>query len=255
MKKILFACDLDNTLIHSLKHKKDDDVCIERIGDKEQGFMSQRTLELLNQLSNEVEIIPITTRSIEQYKRIMWPNGNAPRFAVVSNGAILLDNGFPQKEWKEKHDKLVAPLSSTMKRIEEELIKQNKYIRVRIVDDMYLFAYCKDGVNINDCVSENKLQTDFNVVSSGRKLYFFPHGIDKGNALQELKSMFSPKLIISAGDSSIDLPMLDRSDIAIVPSSFLAEKIGNSQVYLKNKEEMFAEFVLTKVKELVGKII
>ena len=62
MKKILFACDLDNTLIHSLKHKKDDDVCIEKIGDKEQGFMSQRTLELLNQLSNEVEIIPITTR-------------------------------------------------------------------------------------------------------------------------------------------------------------------------------------------------
>ena len=38
MRKILFTCDLDNTLLHSYKHRQDGDVCIEILKEKEQGF-------------------------------------------------------------------------------------------------------------------------------------------------------------------------------------------------------------------------
>ena len=31
MKEILLACDVDNTLIHSWKHRKEGDLCIEYI--------------------------------------------------------------------------------------------------------------------------------------------------------------------------------------------------------------------------------
>ena len=42
---MIFASDLDNTLIHSYKFRKEDDVCVEWIQDKEQSFMSKKAIE------------------------------------------------------------------------------------------------------------------------------------------------------------------------------------------------------------------
>ena len=89
--KILFACDLDNTLIHSHKHRRADDICIEIYEGREQSFISPRALDLLKKISEKILFIPVTTRSITQYRRIFWTEDFKPRFAVVANGAYLLD--------------------------------------------------------------------------------------------------------------------------------------------------------------------
>ena len=92
MKKILLACDLDNTLIHSYRHKKDNDICIETINDKQQGFISPHTYEFIKNIPENITLIPVTTRSIEQYMRIQWKK--APEYALVANGTILLKNNI-----------------------------------------------------------------------------------------------------------------------------------------------------------------
>ena len=50
MKNILFACDLDNTLIHSYKSKREGDICIEWIKDKEQSKIKLLLFQLLRGL-------------------------------------------------------------------------------------------------------------------------------------------------------------------------------------------------------------
>ena len=48
-----------------------------------------------------------------------------------------------------------------------------------------------------------------------RKLYFFPPDSDKGSALQRFCERHSFDVIIAAGDSEMDLPMMKIADIAL----------------------------------------
>ena len=73
MRKILLASDLDNTLIHSYKHRRDNDICIELLKGEEQGFMSRRVYDCLSALPDNIELVPLTTRSVEQFERIKLP--------------------------------------------------------------------------------------------------------------------------------------------------------------------------------------
>ena len=65
MGRILFASDLDNTLLFSSLHRGDTDRCVEHLEGREQGFCTRRSLELLELLNERVEFIPVTTRSAE----------------------------------------------------------------------------------------------------------------------------------------------------------------------------------------------
>jgi predicted mannosyl-3-phosphoglycerate phosphatase (HAD superfamily) len=68
----------------------------------------------------------------------------------------------------------------------------------------------------------------FEVRSIHDKVYVLPSGLDKGAAARRLMERISPgspdspnppKYFICAGDSELDLPMLDTADIAIVPDT------------------------------------
>lgn len=244
MKKILLACDLDNTLIFSFKHKNPDDICVEINKGKEQSFMTPKACELLKKLNGEIFFVPVTTRSIEQYCRIVWKDGFMPYYAVTTNGAILLQNNERNIEWCSASENLVAPFQDEMKALLERLSEQDKYIRCRIVDGRYVFAYCADGVDIDECVREYKDDTSLTVMASGRKLYFFPPQIDKGTAVQKLKKLLDADILICAGDSKIDLPMLEEANLAVVPGEYLANRLQNRNVKVCPNEIPFSEFVL-----------
>ena len=98
---LLFATDLDNTLLFSKKHRKPGDHCVEWLGGKEQGYFSTETIRLLRLIAARAEIIPITTRSIAQYQRIVWPKGCRPRRAITTNGAYLFEDNTPVPAWRE----------------------------------------------------------------------------------------------------------------------------------------------------------
>ena len=87
-------------------------------------------------------------------------------------------------------------------------------------------------------------QTPLTVEPSGRKLYFLPPGLDKGAALERARRRFRPSLVISAGDSTLDLPMLQRADLALVPDASLALQVQGPEVRVCPKGRRFSEFVL-----------
>lgn len=252
MIPILFACDLDNTLMYSYKHKLDGDICIEINKGQEQGFMSRKSHEMLYELLKSNVFVPVTTRSLEQYRRIEWPHGLEPTYAITTNGAILLKRTEIDEEWLQSSKEAILPYRSEIIRLYALLNSQDKYIRCRLVDDMYLFAYCKDGVSIDECAHEYIGKTPLLVIASGRKLYFLPPNITKGIAVKKLRNALNPKKVLCAGDSIIDLSMLNEADIALTPNDYLGNLVNGAEVNICTQAVSFSEFALTRALEMMN---
>lgn len=249
MNNILFACDLDNTLLYSWKHRRAGDICVEMIHEREQGFMTPRTVSLLASVKKLVNFVPVTTRSLEQYRRIVWPAGCDPEYAVVANGAILLKNGEIEESWHKTSETLISPYRDELLALIPEFEDQRNFLRCRMVDNTYLFAYCGPNVRPEDCVCAYGAGSCLNVVSSGQKVYFFPPEIHKGSALKRLKKQFQPIVTIAAGDSAIDAPMLNEANLAIIPAGFPESAVQAPYCKARENETSFSEFVLEAVQK------
>lgn len=253
MKKrtLLFASDLDNTLLYSHRHAVPDDICVEWLDGKEQGYFSPRTIELLRTVNAHTCFIPVTTRSVAQYQRIVWPDGCAPRYAVTTNGAILLKDGIPDAAWKEElapiltaaHDELLALCTAHE--------SDPAYRICRMVDDAYLFLMPQEGEEHASCLQALAEETTLPIACSGKKIYILPRGLDKGQALQKLQERFQATETFAAGDSAMDLPMLRAAThawtlptlSADVPQAAIAPDIGT-------RAAAFAEWILQDVKKI-----
>lgn len=218
--KFLFACDLDNTLIHSYKHRTDDDICIELYDGREQSFISRRAAELLAEVVKKILFVPVTTRSIEQYRRIHWTEKIKPEFAVVSNGANFLRAGVIDKIWLRDSSEIIQPYLNELRELEKIFSRDLNFSICRIVDESFLFLKNSGEVDTRDLAEKIQMQTGLKVEHSGQKIYLFPPELTKGAALTRLKKIFNPQKIFSAGDSAIDLPMLDVADFAYLQEKF-----------------------------------
>ena len=218
-RKILFATDLDNTLIHSLRHKREGDVCVEWIDGGEWGYMSAEAIGLLRRVREHAEVIPVTTRSIAQYQRIRWPEGLQPRCAVTTNGAVMLEDDAPRADWQAGTEAIVSPVCQQLEQLTEQMHATGRFLRCRMVDGMYAFVYCREREQAVAVEAEHRDMPGIRCVRSAKKVYFFPEGLDKGTAVTRLRQLIAPDHMVSAGDSSIDVPMLRLADTAIAPAS------------------------------------
>lgn len=203
--RTLFACDLDGTLIHSHKKRRADDICVEIYDGREQSFISPRELALLKEISVQILFIPVTTRSFAQYKRIHWTKDFKPRYAVTTNGAIFLDG-----DQKTFYREIIAPYAAELENQQKKYTDNDNFTICRIVDESFLFLRCRDDLNAADF----QFETNLTVQHTGKKIYLFPPQLTKGEALKRLIKKFSPDKVICAGDSAIDLPMLELADVA-----------------------------------------
>ena len=214
MRKILLACDLDNTIIHSYKHKTDGDIRIEYKNGMEQGFIPQCLYDLLKNLDETVHFVPITSRSVTQYWRIQWPKEIEPEFAITTNGGMIVYKDGREERWLMPGGRNDFPQW------------------LNTVDDTYSYFVCT--TNEEAALLYKRFEGNRLVFLSGRKLYFCPKDISKGFALRKLKQKQKPDLVISAGDSEMDKSMREESDYFLYPDpemsvqeyhEFLAEKI------------------------------
>ncbi len=250
MKKILFACDLDNTLIHSHKHKKEGNICVELYEGREQSFMSEKAVSLLEKIMKNERIcfLPVTTRSIKQFGRINFPSVSVN--ALVSNGGTLLVDGVEDSYWKRKTLSEVKPYMPHLLEFYAKYEGDSRFTISRVVDDMFLFF----GFNTPDEAAEFKAaagkETPLPIEFSGRKLYIFPPCLSKGHAVKMFAEKINADYIISAGDSTIDISMLSASDTGLIPDSTLFSQLDCPDIRICNKAD-FAEFVLENVHNLI----
>lgn len=247
MSKYLFASDLDNTLLFSYKYAQETDLCVERLQGKDQGYMPASTAKRLRSIHETMLFVPVTSRSIQQYQRIQFPTDCVPKYALTTNGAVLLVDGKIDDAWYQTHLKQVAPWREELLRIYETLHQFAFLTSYRVVDEMYLFAACSCAEEAAQLQKRYEKDTNLHVAASGRKVYFFPPPINKGSAVQELQAMLHPTTTICAGDSSIDIPMLERADVAIAPASL---EVHTAHLCTCPENLRFPEFVTKTVLEI-----
>lgn len=247
MTRLLFASDLDNTLLFSFRYRQPDDRCVEWLDGQEQGFLTHTAIELLKQVCETAQFVPVTTRSIAQYRRIVWPEGCAPTCALTTNGATRLINGEIDPVWQAESLAQLEPWREELNRVQRILEAMPGEKRVYSVEDFYRYAAFDTPVEAEACVREFPEQTGLTVSVSGRKVYWFPPFLNKGTALERLRTLEQAERILSAGDSVIDLPMLRQADIAVVPSAELLGAEPGERVLAHPGGERFSEFVLRQV--------
>lgn len=208
-ESILFASDLDNTLLFSHKHARAGDVCVEYLDGKAQGFFPPGVIRGLTQINRTMRFVPVTSRSIAQFLRIQFPPGCVPKYALVANGGLLLRNGAVDPAWQARSLALAAPWRGELAKAGELLAQAPLPLRARMVDDLYLFAACDSTAEAAQALAHVQGRTRLTAELSGRKLYFFPPGLSKGDALMRLREKFAPARVLCAGDSGIDVPMLE----------------------------------------------
>ncbi len=259
--QILFACDLDNTLIHSVRHRQEGDVCVEWLDGKEQSFMTPHAIALLQAVCRleQVTFLPVTTRSTAQFLRIQFPEGCVPEQALVCNGLQLLHHGEPDAVWKAASLRRTEDARPELERMQALCAEDARFTNLRMVDDLFLFACCADAPTAKTCIAEYAEQTDLTVQGAGRKLYFLPGNADKGTMLQLYAAQHTPRHVIAAaGDSEMDLPMLNKAAHAIVPFS-LAQKApagfpppAAAMTYVCGEQRDFTEQLLEQILQIAA---
>lgn len=254
---ILFASDLDNTLIYSYKREIGKKVLVETMGEKELSFMTENTWRLLKELPPHMMFVPVSTRSEEQYKRICFPGGQ-PEYALVCNGGILLHKGERDRAWYESSLNIkkqgILELEQG-KRIMEGHI--HRKLDVREVGGLFLFTKSSEPEQLAGELSERLDGKKVKAFTNGEKVYLLPAGLDKGTGLKRLKEKLKPELTVCAGDSEFDLPMLREGDKGIMPSclsSFIFQKgteeektdmaLGENGKYLIVRDSIFSDKVI-----------
>lgn len=235
---ILFS-DLDGTLIFSAKHKQVGDIVVERSGGKEISCVTARQAELLPRLNN---IIPVTTRSVEQYRRIAFPAGFAPEYALCDNGSTLLINGEKDGPWLEKSaaafDECMDEISRLRGILEHD---PDRRFEVRLVDGFFLFT---KSANPNLTLARLGAGRKCRCYATGEKVYVVPKTLDKGEAVRRLAAQLGleRKNICAAGDSLMDVSMLNLAGTAVFSENIPEEKII-AREKIRRPAKGFPEFV------------
>lgn len=228
---ILFGSDLDRTLIYSkvftdpLEEKSQDEIqLIETLEGREISFMTKKAMKLLKHLQDRVLFVPVTTRTIDQYKRITFiAQELKPKYAVVSNGGNILLDGEPIPAWqhsmKQQMEDESIPYESIKKMMKS--FRGKWILKERCADDFFHYMIVdrdKAPLQEIEAFGEEAKTQGWSVSLQGRKLYFVPTCINKGKALQAIAKWEGKERILAAGDSLLDLPMLDKAHIGLIPT-------------------------------------
>ena len=214
---MLLFTDVDNTLIYSKNRVKNVDgmVCVEKIGEEPHSFMP---IDAFNKASfNKEFIVPISTRTVEQYERLMLPEF---RTVLLNNGGILLRDGSIDIEWLDQSMQYAKECKDTLLSF-KKLLKQDKNLlrRVDFIDNMFLFTKSSDAESTCQALKECEGYSEVTVERQGCKVYVFPKKLTKGYAVKRFLRENPPDgVVIAAGDNHLDFSMADEVNLFITSS-------------------------------------
>jgi hypothetical protein len=226
MTKALVASDLDRTLIYSRKARElgaDDApaVCVEVYDGEQISYMSAAAAEAFRALAARVVVVPVTTRVIEQYRRVRLP-GPPPQYAIVANGGELLVDGRPDRAWKRTVAKRLAqsvPLADVWRHV-GEVCRPAFTDKLRNAAGLFCYAVVRPSRLPDGFVAELTAwaqQRGWRTSLQGRKLYWVPEQLRKGTAVREVAERVGATTVLAAGDSLLDVDLLLAADRGIHP--------------------------------------
>jgi hydroxymethylpyrimidine pyrophosphatase-like HAD family hydrolase len=231
----LIASDLDRTLIYSraamtrAQLDRGDLLCVEYHEGAPLSYLTETAAQRLRGLSATAQLVPTTTRTPAQFRRIALPGGPW-RYAITSNGGAILVDGEPDPIWRAGLDAAVRAggagldqvLTALRARISPEWVR-----KLRIADDLFCYLV----VDVDAQPAEFLAEWDewcrahgWGASQQGRKIYTVPDSVCKSHAVAEVHRrlvadgvLTEDSPVFAAGDGALDAPMLEAADAAIRP--------------------------------------
>lgn len=225
---MMFASDLDRTLIFSKSALRDfpnydgqELIPIEKKSEEKVAFMTKTSYGLLQTIASKLLFVPVTTRSLEEYNRILF-HELPVEYAVTTNGANIFYNGRILSEWNENVRKQLIDISIGKEELIESLSPFIQRIpgEMRIVEDLFVYFYLSESIDLEllDEIKGSLLEKGWRLSLQGRKLYFMPIPISKGRAVKFIQEREGKTTLIGAGDSLFDDDFLQHCQYPFVPS-------------------------------------
>ncbi|WP_040208528.1 HAD family hydrolase [Neobacillus jeddahensis] len=254
---MIFASDLDRTLMYSARAITDLGMPIssklkpvEEKDGKWVSFMTETSFIKLKEISHQGIFVPVTTRTTAQFNRFVIFKQEIPiKYAVTSNGATILYQGIPLKEWS----------NYIQERRQMETVSQIELLNVLKKEGFdldgeknqaenlffYYILNCLPTVTEKEAIDELALKNGWRVSLQGRKLYFIPKAISKGSALEYICKLEGINAIAGAGDSILDWDFLKNCQYRFVPNhgelaNLLAPVPGTTNYFLTKSSGLLA---------------
>lgn len=228
------ASDLDRTLIYSRAAfqtptggEEPDLVCVELYRGEPMSFVTAAGHRLLEQLAFTGALVPVTSRTVQQYQRITLP-GPTPAFAICANGGRLLVSGVEDVDYRNA---LVADLAVSsapleqvwqiLQRAADRRARRGTELKsIRTADDLFCYAVEFERADpgwvaeLADAVAP----LGWGVTRQLRKVYVVPDALTKVRALDVVRRRIGATRVVAAGDSHLDVSILAAADAAIRPA-------------------------------------
>jgi hydroxymethylpyrimidine pyrophosphatase-like HAD family hydrolase len=266
---ILFASDLDQTLIYSHRHIEEKEESfpirpVEILNEKIISYMTERAIENLRGLMEKIIFIPVTTRTISQYQRVsIFSQELQPKYAVTSNGGNILVGGNVDETWNRSIHKKISDTSLSKEEvmIEFEKLAHDSWFKKKFMADD-LFYYCiidREKLPLDEIYEFGKWLSSngWDLSLQGRKIYLIPSVVNKRDAILHIKERENGQLLISSGDSLLDMSLLLASDHALIPAHGEVYSLQKNQgiSFTKTNGIVAAEEILQYVEKIITKVI
>ena len=242
--------DVDNTLIYSHRHDlKTSKRAAEFLNGKTQSFITETTYACLT-ARRDIQIIPVTTRSLAQYERIehlLHELGCGP--ALVCNGGILLCDGKVEPSWLNESLRLSAAEREELPTAFCWLQRKCGAGSTHEVSELFVYAVTDDPACIADELGRIIDMHKVDILCDSRKVYCIPKTLNKGTAVRRFIQRYKIPFAAAAGDSVFDVPMLDLVDAAIVPAS-LSDKTKNERKIVVHGTVCFSDEICTVLEDV-----
>ncbi|MGN6606425.1 MAG: HAD family hydrolase [Jatrophihabitans sp.] len=222
---LLVASDLDRTLIYSKAaagRPHDGLVAVEHYEGADASFMTHRAAARFVELQQRATVVPVTTRLPAQYERVRLP-GARPAYAVTANGGYLHVDGVIDPAWTRRVERRlrdVAPLGEVWDHV-TAICHAEWTTKLRNARGLFCYAVIQRKHLPPGFLAEAQAwaaERGWRQSLQGRKLYWVPAPLTKSAAVAEVAMRAQATALVAAGDSLLDLDLLEAADEAIVPA-------------------------------------
>lgn len=216
----LIATDLDRTMVFSERFVSTrptaTPLCeVEQYQGRNISLMSQEVRDSLALLAKETALVPTTTRTRAQLRRIDL--GFTPAHEICCSGGVVLHDDVPDPAWAQTVASRVDAECMPYADAEAGFAPwsgQTWMRQLRDAEGIFLIASV-DAVPAQEveALTATFVQGNWRVVHQGSKVYALPRVVTKSAAVQYLQSSLGGE-VWAAGDSILDWDMLAHASRA-----------------------------------------
>ncbi|HEY8479698.1 MAG TPA: HAD family hydrolase [Spirillospora sp.] len=227
---VLVCADLDRTLIYSAAAFALDGpdetmprlLCVEFYKGAPLSYTTEAAARTLESLAAATTFVPTTTRTPEQYRRVHLLDKPA-EYAITANGGHLLVDGVDDPDWAAAVRARISDGSAPLADVEDHLARVGGDFVLNRRSASGLFAYMVvDRAALPPAWVEDLTgwcaERGWRTSLQGRKVYCLPAGLTKSAAAAEVARRTGAAALLAAGDSLLDIELLEAADHAIRPA-------------------------------------